>query len=999
MSSSLVEPRSKFLRVDAQTGKISSICSADVFASIRSIATARLQGNTKDYIVVGSDSGRLAVLEYSEATSSFVKLNHETFGKSGTRRIVPGQFLAVDPKGRSVMIAAIEKSKLVYTLNRDTNANITISSPLEAHSPGTIVHHIVGLDVGFDNPMFAALEVDYTEADRDPTGSAAKNAKKMLTLYELDLGLNHVVRKSSEPTDPRANLLVQVPGGTGPSGILICCEDAIIYQPMNRGAPTPGPDSPSPGSLRVRPRPSGLGDLYKATLDFSDGVVHALKVKYFDTVSVSSSLCILKAGFLFVASEFGNHLGPQKAESPQILAACGRGFRSKLRILRHGLEVEDIVSCDVRSSPNGLWVIKRDEKASYVILSFANATLVFSIGEALVEVQDTAFLTFVPSLAVQQLDFGADSGVQVHPAEVRHILVTGEICEWAAPTGTTIVAAATNQRQIVVALDSAEIVYFELDLNGQLNEYQERRAMGSAILALGLAEVAEGQQRTPYLAVGCEDQTLRIFSLDPERTLDILSLQALSAVPSSALLKILEAWRMARTLSISACRMVFWCRRLLTQALGIWLIAGLGSSACAQFDYLVSSSEGARAMLTLSSRPWMNYTYNKQTRFTPLIYDEVQYACRFPHDLCSNGFAGIVGSELRIFRLPKIEEQLSQRSIPSSHTPRQIVSHPQSGLVYIAEGDHRAMGDAEISNSSGQLSGDDYIAVFGRSSAPAGKWSSCIRVVDPMKKPLYETTLAVHPLSENEAAFSVAIVPFAALNGELMLVVGTATDVFTADGGLDLYHVVRFSFLRWTKLFFNFSTWRLLAGIGKALQIYDIGKQKLLRKAENHSFATTIVTLNVQGSRIVVGDMQQSLLFVAYKEAPESRLIVVADDTQTRWTACSTMLEYTTAVAGDRFGNIFVNRLDSVVSDEVDRDFTGDDIMREKSQLNGAPHKTQMVAHFHVGDLVTCVHKVALVAGVREVILYTGLHGTMGVLVPLVAEQDVEFLSGLEQLI
>jgi hypothetical protein len=31
----------------------------------------------------------------------------------------------------------------------------------------------------------------------------------MLTFYELDLGLNHVVRKWSEPTDPRANLLVQ----------------------------------------------------------------------------------------------------------------------------------------------------------------------------------------------------------------------------------------------------------------------------------------------------------------------------------------------------------------------------------------------------------------------------------------------------------------------------------------------------------------------------------------------------------------------------------------------------------------------------------------------------------------------------------------------------------------------------------------------------------------------------------------------------------------------
>ena len=31
---------------------------------------------------------------------------------------MPGQYLATDPKGRAVMIGAMEKSKLVYILNR-----------------------------------------------------------------------------------------------------------------------------------------------------------------------------------------------------------------------------------------------------------------------------------------------------------------------------------------------------------------------------------------------------------------------------------------------------------------------------------------------------------------------------------------------------------------------------------------------------------------------------------------------------------------------------------------------------------------------------------------------------------------------------------------------------------------------------------------------------------------------------------------------------------------
>lgn len=59
------------------------------------------------------------------------------------------------------LIGAIEKQKLVYILNRDAQARLTISSPLEAHKSNTLVYHMVGVDVGFENPTFACLEIDY----------------------------------------------------------------------------------------------------------------------------------------------------------------------------------------------------------------------------------------------------------------------------------------------------------------------------------------------------------------------------------------------------------------------------------------------------------------------------------------------------------------------------------------------------------------------------------------------------------------------------------------------------------------------------------------------------------------------------------------------------------------------------------------------------------------------------------------------------------------------
>lgn len=44
------------------------------------------------------------ILEYIPAKNILEKVHQETFGKSGCRRIVPGQYLSIDPKGRAVMI-------------------------------------------------------------------------------------------------------------------------------------------------------------------------------------------------------------------------------------------------------------------------------------------------------------------------------------------------------------------------------------------------------------------------------------------------------------------------------------------------------------------------------------------------------------------------------------------------------------------------------------------------------------------------------------------------------------------------------------------------------------------------------------------------------------------------------------------------------------------------------------------------------------------------------
>ena len=53
---------------------------------------------------------------------------------------------------------------------------------------------------------------------------------------------------------------------------------------------------------------SEQGDVFKVTLEADNDIVTEMRITSFDTLPTANSLCILKTGFLFVASEFGNQL-------------------------------------------------------------------------------------------------------------------------------------------------------------------------------------------------------------------------------------------------------------------------------------------------------------------------------------------------------------------------------------------------------------------------------------------------------------------------------------------------------------------------------------------------------------------------------------------------------------------------------------------------------------------------------------------------------------------
>lgn len=87
--------------------------------------------------------------------------------------------------------------------------------------------------------------------------------------------------------------------------------------------------------------------------------------------------------------------------------------------------------------------------------------------------------------------------------------------EWRTPGKRHIVKCAINHRQVVIALSGGELVYFEMDLGGQLNEYTDRKEMGCDVICMALGSVPTDEQRSRFLAVGLADNTVRVISLDP----------------------------------------------------------------------------------------------------------------------------------------------------------------------------------------------------------------------------------------------------------------------------------------------------------------------------------------------------------------------------------------------------------------------------------------------------------------------------------------------------
>lgn len=1087
--------RGKYLELwkqDENTQKFQCIVSSEVIGLVRSITSFRFTGSlkkinflgfSKDFLVVGSDSGRIVILEYEGKRKEFIKLHQETYGKTGCRRIVPGQYLSVDPKGRAIMIGAIEKQKFVYVLNRDSSNKLTISSPLEAHSSNTIVYSMVGVDVDFENPLFACLEVNYNDSP-----------KKMVTFYELDLGLNNVVKKSSKEVDGTSHLLIGVPGSQdGPSGIIICSENLLTYRSLQ------GKDISIPIPRRYRKdgdysrgmmitshfylKKKGIfhlmlqnedGDLLKVDFEIKNNQVQKLNIGYFDTIPVGISFCVFRNGYLFLASEFSNHriyafkgfdekdnissyteigklLIPlfnvhslknlqmkEEIESlspvidfkavdlmqegiPQLYTLCGRGNRSSLRILKHGLPISEFAVTEFKSTPNFVWTVKKSHNEtydSYLVVSFSNHTMVLSIGDAVEQINDSGFLANVPTIGVSLLK---DSLLQIHPNALRQIQGTGKkIIDWESKR--LITKCAVNESQVVISTSGGELLYFETNENGIL-VLVDKKEMGQDVACLAIGRVPQGKKRSRFVAVGFYDKTVKIISLDPDDIFQILTRQALPSEPESLAIIEIETETSIDHEQIDSNLHLFvglnngiLYKSIMDKQSGELSDTRSRLLGSKPVKLTCTKVNGSNSILALSNRSWLCYNHQSKFQITPLSYDVLQFATSFSSKQCHEGLVAVSGPSLRVFSIEKLGEVFNQTTIPLDYTPRRMGIHPVTQKIVIIQSDHNSFNKTELQKihdkeiddmdtdnkqkEEKDLSLNDYGITY-KPSSNSGKWASYIQIIDPIKKRIISTV----EIGENEACFSMAICNF---SKEYYLVVGTGKNVnlyprkndggflhvykFTQDSKLEFIHKTEMEDIPTSLCSFGD---RVLVGMGKFLRIYELGKKKLLKKSENKNFPNVITTVSHMGARVYVGDVMESFQFVKYKKE-EQTLNIFADNTTPRWVTSQAIIDYNTLAGGDKFGNIFLVRVPHDVQDTFEEDPNSNKWMWERNVFGGSSQKSREIISFHIGETVTSLTRTNFVPGSNGIILYMTVMGTIGCLIPFSVKEDVDFFSLLE---
>lgn len=363
---------------------------------------------------------------------------------------------------------------------------------------------------------------------------------------------------------------------------------------------------------------------------------------------------------------------------PQIYLLSGSGCRSSLRVIKQGLEVKELATKKL-AKPQAIWTLKASSDSPfdrYMVLSFASATVVLQLEEngTVNEAKDTGIDNNTPTLHVSL--FENNSIVQVVGNGFKHIRDRTK----AARTSFEgkVLKAASNQRQLVLALAGGDLLYFELDRDGTLNQMSSI-TLDSEVCSLDIGPAPLNQQRSNFLAVGFSDHTTRIFDLSPGADLKKLSIQSFPcSVESVCIIEMKNEDNLENVPASQLYLYVGLSSGMLMRAT-IDTITGKLADSRSRFLGLKpvrcirTTVLGKSGLLALSTRPWLIYNYMDKYTTSLLSCSGLDAAAPLCIASCPNGLVGLSENTMRIMSIQTFGDLFHSETVPLSYSPRKMV--------------------------------------------------------------------------------------------------------------------------------------------------------------------------------------------------------------------------------------------------------------------------------------------------------------------------------------
>lgn len=723
--------------------------------------------------------------------------------------------------------------------------------------------------------------------------------------------------------------------------------------------------------------------------------------------------------------------------------------KNTLETLTTGVNFSELISSPLPPNPDNVWTIKLPSELGHrlVFLSLPKATMVLKIEDGSLEELENASESFKTendrTIFVGLM--GESSIIQVCENSLSQIAlakkppILNSKLEWLPPAGIKIVEATCSSTQLALGLSNNEIVWFELDTsNGGevLNEYQNRVEMPDKITALSLPQTF----KSDFLAVGCQDSSVKIIGLKStsrDSFLEVLSMQVVLSPPSD--LKLvhskgllflhlgLDAGVYIRSNIDKTDGQLFDIR---TKYLGskpvkvsvlseIELKASLEEAGEGESDEDESESEdegtdqpkgveGSSCAVLHSDKTWLSYNTANLMLVRPLIINGKQslssVAMFRTNDIKTNGCCAVSTSgSLLIGRFDKFtteDKWFQQKRIEktdeesdksgegvslSGHQPfqgRRIVADKVDRKTYfVIENNHK--------NSSCRISvyRSGKLLNFGTDEA-------FISITDCVCLDAQSVRFGG---DESHLVMSTS-------NGKLktfVVNIGKTTKgrrynlTFLHDTAVEekVYSMIAFKDKLLISLFGN-------------LVLYGLGRSQLLKKTITQMPPSVTKVTSIaqwEDSRVAVGDIHESVTLFLYDKRAD-RFISIADDITKRHVTALEFLDRSTVVGGDRFGNIWVLRLPSIherlVSDEFPfflSKFHNNVNSSIAKNIMECPFKWDLVNHFYANDIPVSLNVVKNMHSSDKVsVLYLGLQGSVGCLLPLATKKEAEFLEKLQ---